>query len=101
VALPKLAAASSAQMTSINEHLYGVERHMLLEGGLPRRPWFKHAVYAPGTLTGYDVKTLPGIREAVEAGQLDEARAQAGLVVEVLKSVDREIAETTRLLNGL
>jgi N-acetylated-alpha-linked acidic dipeptidase len=100
-ALGKVGQASGAQMASINEHLYGIERRMLLEGGLPRRPWFRHGVYAPGSLTGYDVKTLPGIREAVEAGQLEEAREQARQVTEMLKGVDREIQQTRDLLNGL
>jgi N-acetylated-alpha-linked acidic dipeptidase len=100
-ALPKVSKASEAQMAGINEHLYSVERRMLLDNGLPRRPWFRHGVYAPGSLTGYGVKTLPGIREAVEAGQIDEAREQTRQVTEMLKSVDREIEQARSLLNGL
>jgi N-acetylated-alpha-linked acidic dipeptidase len=42
------------------------ERAMTDDGGLPRRPWYRHQIYAPGYYTGYGVKTLPGIREAVE-----------------------------------
>ena len=43
--------------------------------GLPGRPWFKNLVYAPGTLTGYGAKTLPGVREAIEQRRWDDARA--------------------------
>jgi N-acetylated-alpha-linked acidic dipeptidase len=100
-ALGRVDQTAAPQMASINEHLYGIERRMLLDGGLPRRPWFRHGVYAPGSLTGYDVKTLPGIREAVEAGQLEEAREQARQVTEMLKNVDREIQATRNMLSGL
>ena len=39
-----------------------------IDPGLPGRPWYRHRIYAPGMYTGYEAKTLPGIREAVEAG---------------------------------
>lgn len=48
----------------------------LMGKGLPRRNWFRHRLYAPGFYTGYDVKTLPGVREAIEQKQFEEARAQ-------------------------
>ena len=44
--------------------------------GLPRRSWYKHQIYAPGFYTGYGVKTLPGVREAIEQKKWDEAREQ-------------------------
>jgi len=100
-ALGKVDGAGEAQMADINERLYGIERHMLIAAGLPRRPWFRHGIYAPGALTGYEVKTLPGIREAVEAGQLEEAREQTRQVIEMLKSVDKDIQQTRTLLNNL
>ena len=43
--------------------------------GLPGRPWFRNLIYAPGTLTGYGAKTLPGVREAIEQRRWDDARA--------------------------
>lgn len=39
---------------------------MLIPEGLPKRPWYQHALYAPGYYTGYGVKTMPGVREAIE-----------------------------------
>jgi N-acetylated-alpha-linked acidic dipeptidase len=74
---------------------------MLLEAGLPRRPWFKHAIYAPGSLTGYGVKTLPGIREAVEAGRPEEAAEQARLAEQVLQTLNVQIQAAIRSLNAL
>jgi N-acetylated-alpha-linked acidic dipeptidase len=54
------------QMDSLNRLLYRAEQELLLDQGLPLRPWYKHVLYAPGFYTGYSVKTLPGIRESIE-----------------------------------
>jgi N-acetylated-alpha-linked acidic dipeptidase len=54
------------QMDSLNRMLYRAEQELLLDQGLPLRPWYKHVLYAPGFYTGYSVKTLPGIRESIE-----------------------------------
>ncbi|UWX56608.1 hypothetical protein NYZ99_13070 [Maribacter litopenaei] len=55
-----------AKKDKLNNMLMDAEHKLTSEGGLPRRPWFKHQIYAPGFYTGYGVKTLPGVREAVE-----------------------------------
>jgi N-acetylated-alpha-linked acidic dipeptidase len=57
------AAATLAQ--AVNDALMRVERALLLPNGLPGRPWFKHAVYAPGLTTGYASWPLPGVRQAL------------------------------------
>jgi N-acetylated-alpha-linked acidic dipeptidase len=57
---------SAKQKDSLNRHLYQAEQELLLQEGLPLRPWYKHVLYAPGFYTGYSVKTLPGIRESIE-----------------------------------
>ncbi|HKI94578.1 MAG TPA: transferrin receptor-like dimerization domain-containing protein [Gemmatimonadales bacterium] len=49
-----------------NETIYQTERALTSDAGLPHRPWFHHLIYAPGYYTGYGVKTMPGLREAVE-----------------------------------
>ena len=54
------------QLKKINRLLYTSERIFLRDHGLPRRPWYRHQLYAPGFYTGYGVKTLPMIREAIE-----------------------------------
>ena len=57
----------------MNDALRGVEQQLLLSGGIPGRPWFRHVLYAPRP--SYDAMTLPGIQEAIDAG--DRARAAA------------------------
>ena len=61
---------------AFNQSLYRAEQQLLNESGLPRRAWYKHTLYAPGLYTGYGVKTLPGIREAIEQRNWEEAQQQ-------------------------
>lgn len=67
---------SGTQKNKINRQLYQAEQQLLLADGLPRRSWYKHSIYAPGFYTGYGVKTLPGIREAIEQRNWKEAQEQ-------------------------
>lgn len=62
-----------------------------LQSGLPKRPWFKHFIYAPGFYTGYGVKTLPGIREAIEQREFDQVDQQIRNTAEVLNTFSGEI----------
>ena len=54
--------------------------------GLPNRPWYRNQIYAPGLYTGYDVKTLPGVRESIEQKQWNLAEEQASRVGKVLEN---------------
>ena len=83
-------------MSSANAALRNVEQAMRLPQGLPGREWYKHAFYAPGFYTGYGVKTLPGVREALEQEQYDAAREQARVLEQVFDAVTKQIraAET-------
>ena len=74
------------------------ERSLTREQGLPRRPWFVHQVYAPGFYTGYGVKTLPGVREAIEQRDWKEAEAQVGIVADVLLKYAENIDRAAALL---
>jgi N-acetylated-alpha-linked acidic dipeptidase len=49
----------------INLVLRNTERMFLIDG-LPDRPWFKHAIYAPGEHTGYAAVVIPGVNEAID-----------------------------------
>jgi len=64
---------NALQKDSLNRMLYRAEQELLLNAGLPLRPWYKHVLYAPGYYTGYAVKTLPGIRESIEQRNFPEA----------------------------
>ena len=59
-------AAARSNNPAVNDQLIQSERMFLDPAGLPHRPWFEHMVYAPGFYTGYGVKTLPAVREAIE-----------------------------------
>jgi N-acetylated-alpha-linked acidic dipeptidase len=72
----KLAIASTADHDALNKALYQAEQQLLSPDGLPRRGWYRHTLYAPGFYTGYGVKTLPGIREAIEQRNWKEAQEQ-------------------------
>jgi N-acetylated-alpha-linked acidic dipeptidase len=70
---------------------------MTRDEGLPRRPWFRHQIYAPGFYTGYGVKTLPGVREAIEEHDWAEATAYVASTAEVLARVADAIERATGL----
>ncbi len=70
----------------LNSALAGLEQSLTDPGGLPGRSWYQHMIYAPGLYTGYGVKTLPGIREALEARRWDEAGQYMGVVARVLNA---------------
>jgi len=62
-----------AQKRSLNDLLRGMEQTLTDARGLPSREWYRHLIYAPGTLTGYGAKTLPGVREGIEQDRFQEA----------------------------
>lgn len=82
----------------LNRTLFRTERAMATAQGLPRRGWYRHQLYAPGAYTGYAVKTLPGVREAMEARRWDEAREQMAVVREVLLAVARQVDQAAARL---
>ncbi len=77
-------ALPAAKRKQLNDGLAVAERKLISAEGLPGRPWTKHLLYAPGTFTGYGASTLPGVREAVEAGRYDEAKQQLTVLVQAL-----------------
>ncbi len=82
---------SEEQRNSLNKKLMLAEQVLTSEGGLPRRPWYKHQIYAPGFYTGYGVKTLPGVREAIEEKDWKEAQEQIGVLTSTLKKFNAHI----------
>ena len=78
--------ADAQKLASINAKIYAAEQTLLMTKGLPRRPWYKHSLYAPGFYTGYGVKTIPGVREAIEQKDWSETRTQ---IEEVAAAINR------------
>ena len=93
--MPGLPTAAVGQATrprsrpQVSWRACGTEQALTLPDGLPGREWYRHQISAPGLYTGYGAKTLPGIREAVEAKHYDEANAQAQRVTQVLGALVR------------
>jgi N-acetylated-alpha-linked acidic dipeptidase len=90
--LHRQAALSEAQaewLRGLNAKLIESERKLTNEEGLPRRPWYKHLLYAPGIYTGYEVKTVPGVREGIEQKRYAEADQE---IVRVGKALEDEAA---------
>jgi N-acetylated-alpha-linked acidic dipeptidase len=80
-----------ATIRDINRRLMMAERDLIEPQGLPDRPWFRHVIYAPGLYTGYGVKTIPGVREAVDAGNYALAADQAAIVIRALKRATKTL----------
>jgi N-acetylated-alpha-linked acidic dipeptidase len=94
-----LAARPVSDETAVNTTLIETERAQTDPGGLPNRPWFKNMVYAPGFFTGYGVKTLPAVREAIEQkewpkvdGEITRTAAALEREADVLKAATKELS---------
>lgn len=81
------AANTPGAHKEMNEKLYRAEQMLLSQEGLPRRPWYKHTIYAPGFYTGYGVKTMPGIREAIEQRDWHEAEQQIAIDAKAIEGL--------------
>jgi N-acetylated-alpha-linked acidic dipeptidase len=69
----------------LNQALRSAERALLVPEGLPHRPWFRHAIYAPGEYTGYAAVVIPGVNEALDKGDADRARQQLAVLTAALE----------------
>ena len=94
-------ADASASLEAVNRLLLQSERTLTLDQGLPRRPWYKHQIYAPGWYTGYAPKTMPCVREAIEEKRYKEAEEQVLNVAKVLQAeaelIDQAAGEMSKL----
>lgn len=79
------ANAAPQALQALNQKLLQAERKLTNPDGLPRRPWYKHLVYAPGFYTGYGAKTLPGVREGIEEKRYQEAEKEIVRVAQALQ----------------
>lgn len=88
------------QIARLNRSLIGVERSFLLDKGLPGRPWFRHAFYAPGVYTGYAAVIFPGVRDAVEAKDWPTARLATSLVASAIGRGTATLRQALQALDG-
>jgi N-acetylated-alpha-linked acidic dipeptidase len=89
-----------SRLEKLNADLMRTERVLTNPNGLPNREWYKHQIYAPGFYTGYGVKTLPGIREAVDSKDWDLARKEATVVEECLAQLNQVANQALNDVSG-
>jgi len=91
---------SRTTQQALDDALRQIEPSLINARGLPRRPWYRHTIYAPGVYTGYGAKTLPGIREAIEQHNWVEAIEQIGVAATALELAAIQIDRATAVLKG-
>jgi N-acetylated-alpha-linked acidic dipeptidase len=89
---------SAEKQKELNDILFKVERSLLNDKGLPRRSWYKHQIYAPGLYTGYGVKTLPGIREAIEQRNWKEAQENIQIVSRTMETYTEQVKKAAAIV---
>src|SRR5712664_3109605 len=94
------AALAAASIAEVNKMLMDSEHKLTNAAGLPNRPWFKHQLYAPGFYTGYAVKTMPAVREAIELKQWKQADEAIVVVAQVLQDEAALISSAAQKLSG-
>ena len=92
--------SQSASLQALNQQLMQSERKLTNDDGLPRRPWYKHMLYAPGVYSGYGVKTIPSVREGIEQKRYAEAEQEIVRVAKALRDEATLIDSATKLLEG-
>jgi N-acetylated-alpha-linked acidic dipeptidase len=89
---------SDAERGQLNGTLRALEQSLTDARGLPGRPWYRHLIYAPGVLTGYGVKTLPGVREAIEQHRYAEANEYVAITAHAIDTYAEHLEAATLLL---
>ena len=90
-------SGDAATQAALDRLVAQSERRLTRSEGLPRRPWFRHHLYAPGMYTGYGVKTLPGVREAIEQREWAEAQEQIDVAAGVLAAYAEQLKQVAGL----
>ncbi len=90
-ALDQKSLISLTSKDILNDKLMHAEEVLTFASGLPRRSWYRHQIYAPGFYTGYGVKTLPGVREAIEQENWEECQSQVTILATTLQNFDAHL----------
>jgi N-acetylated-alpha-linked acidic dipeptidase len=75
----------SGDLERLNHVLRDTESALLIPEGLPNRPWYRHVIYAPGQYTGYAAVVIPGVNEAIDAGDVERVREQIAVLTGALQ----------------
>jgi N-acetylated-alpha-linked acidic dipeptidase len=93
-------AHSAATKAKLIDLARQTEQALTVDVGLPGRDWYKHLIYAPGRSTGYEAKTLPGVREAIEEERWADVDRYAALTGAALEAYADKLDEGVRLMGG-
>ena len=93
-----LTGLTDSEKGDLNALLMQSEQKLIRDEGLPRRSWFKHQLYAPGFYTGYGVKTLPGVREAIEQDNWQEAQDQVKILASTLQQFESHLDKMLNII---
>jgi N-acetylated-alpha-linked acidic dipeptidase len=91
---------SPERLAHLQALMLDLDQTLAPDVGLPGRPWFKNVIYAPGTLTGYGAKTLPGIREGIEQQRFADAATYIKITADALNAYGARLDQATAVLNG-
>ncbi len=95
---PGAPALAPEKLVALNRAIAGFERSLTSDAGLPGRPWYRHFVYAPGAYTGYGVKTLPAVREALEERRWSDVNPAAEKTGAVIDQAAEQVRAAAKLL---
>ena len=96
----KGAKLEPARRAKLNGLIRDVDQLLIDERGLPGRPWYRNMIYAPGRLTGYGAKTLPGVREAIEDRRFDDANLYAARTAKVIENYAGRLDQARAVVEG-
>jgi N-acetylated-alpha-linked acidic dipeptidase len=88
-----LETAPPGNAAGLNAALRQTETAFLAAQGLPRRPWYRHTIYAPGEYTGYEAVVIPGVNEAIDARDAELAAAQLAALTQAIDRAARTLGE--------
>jgi N-acetylated-alpha-linked acidic dipeptidase len=94
------ATLSGARLARLQAAMLDIDQLLAPKGGLPGRPWYRNLIYAPGRFTGYEAKTLPGVREGIEDRRWADADRYAKLTADVIDAYCDRLVKAEGILNG-
>jgi N-acetylated-alpha-linked acidic dipeptidase len=91
---------SDARLARLQSLMFDIDQTLAPNVGLPGRAWYKNLIYAPGRFTGYGIKTLPGVREAIKDQRWADANRYAKLTADALNAYSDRLDKATAVLKG-
>jgi N-acetylated-alpha-linked acidic dipeptidase len=91
---------SGTRLARLQALMLDIDQLLAPKAGLPGRAWYRNLIYAPGRFTGYDAKTLPGVREAIEDRRWADANRYAKLTADALNAYSDRLTEALAVLKG-